>query len=452
MLPAKTQVYHHLHHHRSPVVKQVLAVLLRDGPFDAATFSASFQWSTQPVSDILRSIPTFFFTPTRSIGRQPNHNRHRAPLKQRDLRQESVKLQNCSLVLGPAAHRDPTRVNHGVLKSTQFFYWVESHGGFTHNEMTVREMAIVLAKANKLYELWNFLREMSRRGDGGLITTMSITCLIKCLGEEGLVNEAMQAFYRMKQFHCKPDVYAYNTVILALCRVGFFVKAKSLLQQMELPGFRCPPDTYTYTIFISSYCKYALQTGCRKAIRRRLWEANHCFRLMLFKGFVPDIVTYNSLIDGCCKTNRIERALVLLEDMIKRGCLPNRVTYDSFIRYYSVVNEIDKAIEMLRRMQGMNHGTPTTSSYTPIIHALCEVGRATEAWEFLVLLVNGGLIPREYTYKLVLDALNCNGNSNLLDEGIRRKIEDGILGRYRQRMKAKPFMNRKGYVLVIEDQ
>lgn len=178
-----------------------------------------------------------------------------------------------------------------------------------------------------------------------------------------------------------------------------------------------------------------------------MWEANHCFLLMLFKDFIPDIVTYNSLID-----NRIKRALELLEDMIKRGCLPNRFTYDSFIRYYSVVNEIDKAIEMLRRMQGMNHGTPTTSSYTPIIHALCEVGRATEAWEFLVLLVNGGLIPREYTYKLVLDALNCNGNSNLLDEGIRRKIEDGILVRYRQRMKAKPFMNRKGSLLVIEDQ
>ncbi|XP_021730582.1 pentatricopeptide repeat-containing protein At1g77405-like [Chenopodium quinoa] len=441
----------HFYHHRSPVVKQVLAVMIRDSPFDAATTSPPYSWTTQTVSDILRSIPIFFFTPTRSIGRQSNLFRHRAPLKQRDLRQESVKYQSNFLILGPAAYRDLTRVDHGVSKATEFFYWVESHAGFIHNEITVREMAIVLAKANKLSHLWNFLREMSRKVDGELVTTTSITCLMKCLGEEGLVNEAMQAFYRMKQFHCKPDVYAYNTVILALCRVGFFVKAKSLLQQMELPGFRCPPDTYTYTILISSYCKYALQTGCRKAFRRRLWEANHLFRLMLFKGFVPDIVTYNSLIDGCCKTNRIERALELLEDIIKRGCLPNRVTYDSFIRYYSVVNEIDKAIEMLRKMQELNHGTPTTSSYTPIIHALCEVQRASEAWEFLVELVDGGLIPREYTYKLVLDALRCNGNANMLNEETCRMIEDGIIIRYRQRMKEKPFMNRKGSMLIIEE-
>ena len=89
------------------------------------------------------------------------------------------------------------------------------------------------------------------------MTTATVTCLIKVLGEEGLVNQALAAFYRMKQLRCKPDVYAYNTIIYALCRVGNFKKARFLLEQMELPGFRCPPDTYTYTIFISSYCKYS---------------------------------------------------------------------------------------------------------------------------------------------------------------------------------------------------
>ncbi|GAA0164722.1 hypothetical protein LIER_43692 [Lithospermum erythrorhizon] len=90
-----------------------------------------------------------------------------------------------------------------------------------------------------------------------------------------------------------------------------------------------------------------MEVGCRKAIRRRIWEANHLFRLMLFKGFSPDVVTYNCLINGCCKTYRIDRALELFEDMSKRGCMPNRVTYDSFIRYFSAVNEIDKAVDKI---------------------------------------------------------------------------------------------------------
>lgn len=113
--------------------------------------------------------------------------------------------------------------------------------------------------------------------------------------------------------------------------------------------------------------------------------------------------------------------------MVKRGIAPNRITYNSFIRYYSATNEIDKAIEMLRKMQEMNHGVlPSNSSYTPIIHALCETGRVVEARDFLVELAEQGSIPREYTYKLVCDALESAGKIDLLDAEFCTRLEDGI--------------------------
>ncbi|KAL6962205.1 hypothetical protein U1Q18_037161 [Sarracenia purpurea var. burkii] len=428
------------------LVNQVLAAIIQNRPFDsqlaATALNSNQPWSVDTVSEVLRSIPRFFFQSTRSIGRQRNF-RHRAPLKQRNLREESNKLHNGVLVLGPAAYRDPLKVKLGLDKAMEFYYWVEIHFGFIHNEMTCREMARVLARGNRLKALWEFLKEMAQRESGGLVTTATVTCLMKVLGEEGLVNEALAAFYRMKQFHCKPDVYAYNTIIYALCRVGNFKKAKFLLEQMELPGFRCQPDAFTYTIMISSYCKHSMQTGCRKAIRRRMWEANHLFRIMLFKGFVPDVVTYNCLIDGCCKTNRIERALELFDDMNKKGCLPNRVTYNSFIRYYSAVNEIDKAVEMLQKMEKMDHGIPTLSSYTPIIHALCEAGRVLEARDILVELVDRGSVPREYTYKLVCNMLNLAGKTDFLGDELCKRIEEGIDNRCRLVMKVKPILSGK---------
>ncbi|CAK7346934.1 unnamed protein product [Dovyalis caffra] len=432
----------------SLIINQVLSVMLQDRPFDAKLASSTTNpnlLTADSVSDILRSIPRFFFHSPRSVGRQ-NTTRHRSPLKQRNLKEETHKSRHNVLILGPAAYRDAKRVALGFKKAVEFFYWLETHFSFKHTEITCREMAIVLARGSKLDELWQFLKEMAQREHGnclGIVSVNTVTCLIKVLGEEGLVNQALALFYRMKQYHLKPDVYAYNTIIFALCKVGNFKKARFLLEQMELPGFRCPPDTYTYTILISSCCKYGLQIGCRKAIRRRIWEANRFFRIMLFKGFVPDVVTYNCLINGCCKTNRIERALELFEDMNKRGCVPNRVTYNSFIRYFSVVNEIDKAVEMLRRMQKMNHGLATTSSYTPIIHALCEGGRVLEARVFLVELVDGGSIPREYTYRLVCDALKSVGEGNLLGSDFDKRIKDGIEDRYREVKNVKPIMARK---------
>ncbi|XP_022768127.1 pentatricopeptide repeat-containing protein At1g77405 [Durio zibethinus] len=434
------------------IVHQVISIMLQNRPFDAqlASSTTSNPWTTDSVSDILRSVPKFFFQSPRSIGRQKGF-RHRAPLKQRYLKQENFKNSHNVLVLGPAAYRDTKRVVLGLDKAMDFYFWVENFFGFAHDVKTCREMAFVLAKGNNLKGLWHFLKEMSRRENRGLVTTSTVTCLIKVLGEEGLVKEALACFYRMKQFHCKPDVFAYNTIIHALCRVGNFNKARFLLEQMELPGFRCPPDLYTYTILISSYCKFSMQTGCRKAIRRRLYEANHLFREMLFKGFVPDVVTYNCLIDGCCKTNRIERALELFEDMNKRNCVPNRITYNSFIRYYCAVNEIDKGIEMMRRMQQMNHGVAANSSYTPIIHALCEAGKVLEAKDFLFELIGGGSIPREYTYKLVCDALNSVGAANLIDNELHKRIRDGIESRCKQVMKVKQVKSRITKMRIVEE-
>ncbi|KAK9166834.1 hypothetical protein Scep_002025 [Stephania cephalantha] len=433
---------HKLHFSSSQnIINQVMAAMLQDTPLQIpipTLTTTSSPWTVGNVCGILQSVPRFFFQSTRSIGRQKGF-RHRAPSKQRHLRTETEDSHKGTRILDPSSHRNPAKVELGLDKALQFYYWVESQSGFSHCESTCREMALVLAKAHKLRSLWAFLREMAQRGEGNLVTTATITCVIKVLGEEGLVNEALSAFYRMKQFHCKADVYAYNTVICALCRVGYFKKARFMLEQMELPGFRCPPDVYTYTIFITFYCKSSLQTGCRKAIRRRLWEANRLFRVMIFKGFVPDVVTYNCLIDCCCKTYRIGRALELFNDMPKRGCVPNRVTYNSFIRYYSVVNEIDKAIEMMRRMRTMNHGVPTSSSYTPIIHALCEAARVREARDFLVELVEQGSIPREYTYKLVCTTLSSEGESGLSDE-LQGRIKYGIERRCRELMKVKPVM------------
>lgn len=437
------------------IVNQFLTAIIQNRPFNSHLAKSSTSLAhhfNQPhaaelVTEVLRSVPRYFFQSARSIGRQTGF-RHRAPLKQRNLHEESMKVRKGVMLLGPGAYRDPVKVKLGLDKAVEFYYWVESEFGFKHTEMTCREMGIILVKGNRIKALYDFLKDMTRRNGGsgvgvGLVTTETMTCLVKVLGEQGLVNEALGAFYRMKQFHCRPDVLAYNTVINALCKVGNFKMAKFLFEQMELPGFRCPPDTFTYTILISSYCKHSLQTGCKKAIRRRMWEANHLFRIMLFKGFKPDVVTYNCLIDGCCKTYRIERALELFDDMGKQGGLPNRVTYNSFIRYYCATNEIDKAIEMLNRMQELGHGVPSTSSYTPIIHAFCEAGKVIEAWDVLVELVDRGSIPREYTYRLVYESLKSVGRMDMLDDEVCGRIEDGIKNRCKEVMKVKPVISAK---------
>ncbi|KAG4927324.1 hypothetical protein JHK85_053810 [Glycine max] len=75
---------------------------------------------------------------------------------------------------------------------------VESRFNFLLSEPTCHELAYLLARATTLKPLWHFLKHSPH------VTTATITCLINLLDEQGLADEALLTFHRMKQFRCRP--------------------------------------------------------------------------------------------------------------------------------------------------------------------------------------------------------------------------------------------------------
>ena len=68
-------------------------------------------------------------------------------------------------------------------------------------------------------------------------------------------------------------------------------------------------------------------------------------RKMSLKGFVPDEVTYNTLVNGYCKDGNFYQALVLHAEMVSNGLTPNVITYTSLI------NSMFKSGNMNRAMK-----------------------------------------------------------------------------------------------------
>ncbi|GJM96531.1 hypothetical protein PR202_ga13374 [Eleusine coracana subsp. coracana] len=400
----------------SRLVPQLLVALLQRRRFDATLRpSPTFRgFSPHSIAAALAAIPRLLLprSPRRLCPQRP--------------------FPNSSSASSPANRR------LSAALTLAFLSW--SHDPAVHprnsplSEAPLRAAALALVRARALPALFRLLR-----AHAPLVSTAALTDVIRALGEEGLPRHALAAFHRMRQLRCAPDAQCYNTLIAALCRNGRFRDARFLLDQMERPGARCAPDAYTYTVLISWYCRIGVGTGCRKAARRRIYEAGRLFRRMGEKGLQPDVVTYNCLINGLCKTYRVERAHELFDEMLKKGCEPNRVTYNSFVRYYSVVNEVGKAVEWMRQMVAREHGVASSSTYTPVIHSLCESGRVGEARKFLIEMAESGHLPREHTYKLLKDAIEDAGEESLPAE-LCQSIEDGIKERYRQVMRIKPIM------------
>ena len=73
---------------------------------------------------------------------------------------------------------------------------------------------------------------------------------------------------------------------------------------------------FSYNILINGYCR-----------SKRIDVAMHLFHDMSNKGLVLDVVTYSTLIDGLCRVERPQAALELFPKMRACGQHPNPRTY-----------------------------------------------------------------------------------------------------------------------------
>ncbi|RZC87531.1 hypothetical protein C5167_036073 [Papaver somniferum] len=107
--------------------QSILTAILENRSFHSELSSSTSnpEWTVGNVCEVLRSIPRYFFQSCESIGRQKGF-RHRTPLKQRNLKEESEHIEKGIHVLGPGAYIDPMKVKLGLDKALEFYYWDET--------------------------------------------------------------------------------------------------------------------------------------------------------------------------------------------------------------------------------------------------------------------------------------------------------------------------------------
>ncbi|KAF8117978.1 hypothetical protein N665_0007s0027 [Sinapis alba] len=123
----------------------------------------------------------------------------------------------------------------------------------------------------------------------------------------------------------EPDVQTYNILISGLINEGKFLEDEELYE--EIPHRGIVPSTFTYkNSMVDGLCK-----------QTRLDEVKQMFVSMGSKGFSPDVVTFNTLINGYCK-------------MCRRGIVANEVTYITLIHGFRKVGNINGVLDIFQEM------------------------------------------------------------------------------------------------------
>ena len=61
-------------------------------------------------------------------------------------------------------------------------------------------------------------------------------------------------------------------------------------------------------------------------------------------------MTYNTIINGLCKSKRVEEAAQLMDQMIMEGLKPDKFTYTTMLKYFCQQGDIKKAADIVQNM------------------------------------------------------------------------------------------------------
>ncbi|KAL8155956.1 hypothetical protein AgCh_001128 [Apium graveolens] len=223
---------------------------------------------------------------------------------------------------------------------------------------------------------------------------------------------AVSIFRNMCAKNIPLNVFTFNTAINCFCHLNRLDYAFSLLAAITKRGFL--PDVVTYTTLIRGLIS-----------QHNLVEAQLLFtNLIRFKLIQPNVVTYTTIIDGFCKGGHPSAAVKLFRYMDKKGCKPDTVTYSIIIDSLCKCRLLDQAMVLLRQMT--NKGIlPNVITYSSLIQGLCDFNRWQDVRGLLREMDISNISPDVHTFSILVDAYGKEGMIKDAQDMIELMIQRG---------------------------
>lgn len=170
------------------------------------------------------------------------------------------------------------------------------------------------------------------------------------------MSEARQIYDDMEKHGCSPSAVTFNALIDGLCKAGKLDEARLVFYKMEIGKHQ------SLFLRLSQGADRVLDTtGLRKKVGTMvesglILEAYELLVKLSDSGVVPDLYTYNTLINGMFKAGQVNGALNLFEEIQRKGHSPDPVTYKTLMTWFCRRKEPSAAfriwLEYLRDLAG----------------------------------------------------------------------------------------------------
>jgi pentatricopeptide repeat protein len=126
---------------------------------------------------------------------------------------------------------------------------------------------------------------------------------------------------------------------------------------------------------------------------------------MKIDGYQPDNITYSQLADVLCKSNRLDDARKVLDEIAESGCMPDLKTWTLFLKGQCTCGEFEGAHECLADMVERNL-LPDGDLSDILVKAMCQANRLDEAYALFAEMVSRtGVKPFQASYRYLINEL-----------------------------------------------
>lgn len=206
---------------------------------------------------------------------------------------------------------------------------------------------------------------------------------------------------------------SFNIIIYANCAIknisGAFQTFKEMREQNILP------NVITFQHIIE---------GARKTKQFDL--ALQLFDEMKKLKIFPNSIIYSRVIEILCVTNQIQVAQSLFDEFVLSGLQISIITYNILIRTFCRLGDIEKALLIINNMKE-NGIQPNISTVNNVMEGFCKYGSLDEALFYLENERNRGLEPNLSTYEIIF--CSCIGKPKRLQTALRLLDEFKASGR-----------------------
>jgi pentatricopeptide repeat protein len=192
-----------------------------------------------------------------------------------------------------------------------------------------------------------------------------------------------QSFYQ-------PREGTYMKLLVLLGKSGQPHRARQLFNTMIQEG--CDPTPELYTALLAAYCRSNM-------IDEALSILNEMKNHPLCQ---PDVFTYSTLIKVCVDACKFELVELLYEEMAQRSIMPNTVTQNIVLNGYGKAGMFDEMEKVLSSMLQSTDCKPDVWTMNTIISVFGNMGQIDMMEKWYEKFRNFGIEPETRTFNILI--------------------------------------------------